>query len=43
MRLGVKAENLDVKDKLRYKSRLKDQRCLKQNVLGRSKPADWGE
>ena len=36
MRLGVKAENLDVKDKLRYKSRLKDQQCLRNRMF-------WGE
>ena len=44
MSLDMKAENLDVNDKLRYESRLKDQYWFRNKiVLGESKAADWNK
>ena len=41
MSLDMKAENLDVNEKLRYESRLKDQYWFRNKiVLGESKAAD---
>lgn len=44
MRLDIKVENFDIKDKFRYKSRFRDQYCFRIKIfLGKSKLVDGRE